>query len=287
MIGIVAPSGPLRGVELEEIREAIESHGYKVKFSTGCKLSYRGYLAGHDMNRCRDLESMFLDDEIDIIMCLRGGYGSMRILDMIDYNIIKNNQKPFIGFSDITALHIAFNQKCGLKTFHGLMGTSSPRWDDFSYNSLIDALKFEDEIILKNPKGHKIKTVYLGKAEGEIIGGNLALISSTMGTEYEIDARDKILFLEDVGESLYKLDRMLTQLKLAKKFDECKGVIFGSFKNCADDEDLYELFYDILKDSKKPSVFNFRSGHCMPMITVPLGEHCILNASKKEIKVVR
>lgn len=287
MIGILAPSGPLRNGDLNDIKKSIERFGYKVKFSRSCYLNHKGYLAGDDFIRCRDLEEMFLDDEVEIIMCLRGGYGSTRILDLIDYDIIRANPKIFIGFSDITALHLAFYKKCGLKTFHGIMGASSPRWDKFSYKSLVNALTFKGELNLKNPKQQKIHTVYGGSAEGIIVGGNLALIVSTLGTEYEIDTKGKILFIEDIGEPLYKLDRMMTQLKMCAKLEDCSGVIFGDFKDCADEEEVYNLMKEFLKDTKKPSIFNFKSGHCMPMITIPLGEKCILDAVDKTVKILR
>jgi muramoyltetrapeptide carboxypeptidase len=287
MIGIVAPSGPLRDGDLEDIKKCIESYGQKVKFSRSCYLNHKGYLAGDDFTRCRDLEAMFLDDEVDVVMCLRGGYGAMRILDMINYDIIRLNPKIFIGFSDITALHLAFYKKCGLKTFHGIMGASSPRWDKFSYKSLVDAINFKNELVLKNPKHQKIHKIFGGIAEGEIVGGNLALIVSTLGTEYEIDTKGKILFIEDIGEPLYKLDRMMTQLKMCKKLDDCNGIIFGDFKDCADEKDIYNLLKETLKDCKKPSIFNLKSGHCMPMLTIPLGERCVLDANEKNIKISR
>ena len=139
-LGIVAPSSPFKKYSLEEIENALKNLGYRVMFGKSCYGSYKGYLSNEDAIRAKDFEDMFLDDEVDAIFCIRGGYGTPRILNLINYEIIKNNPKPFIGFSDITALHTAFNQKCNLVTFHGIMAGTSPDWDEFSYKSLLEAL---------------------------------------------------------------------------------------------------------------------------------------------------
>ena len=199
-IGIIAPAGDLREYTIEGIKSSIESYGYKVKIGRSCYLNYRGYLAGQDEMRVLDLENMFLDDRVDAIMCLRGGYGSSRILDMIDYDIIKTHPKIFIGFSDITALHIAFNQKCNLITYHGIMANKASLWDESSYYSLLEALNFKGEYWVTNPDNIPIYTLYKGNATGQIIGGNLTMITYTLRKEYEIDTKDKILFKEEVGE---------------------------------------------------------------------------------------
>lgn len=286
-IGVIAPAGPYREKTIEEIEETLKCYGYKAKFGKSCYSSYKGYLADTDEIRAKDIEEMFLDQEVDGILCIRGGYGTLRILDSIDYNIIKNNPKAFIGFSDITALHIAFNQKAELVTFHGIMAGSCYRWDEFTFNSLVDALEMGDSLELVNPEGEELITLVDGQCEGQIIGGNLSLIAATMGTEFEIDAKGKILLIEDVGESIYKIDRMLTQLALAGKFDECVGIIFGDFCDCNKENDgdfeLEELLYDRVRKYKKPCILNLKSGHCMPMISIPLGVDCKLNATFKKI----
>ena len=288
-IGIVAPAGPLKNSTLKEISDALNKLGYKVVFSNSCYSSYKGYLSARDYDRAKDIEQMFLNDNVDCILCLRGGYGTMRILDKIDYSIVMNNPKPFIGFSDITALHIAFKQKANLDTYHGIMAHTSATWDDFSLKSLIDAINFEEDLYLKNPNDIPFKTLFNGICEGELVGGNLALIASTLGTEYEIDTKGKILFLEDIGESIYRLDRMFTQLLLAGKFNDCVGIILGDFADCEksseEDFSLLELFQDRLEKLNKPCLFNIQSGHCTPMITLPLGKICVLDATNKTIKI--
>ena len=287
-LGIIAPSSPYRGSNLEEVEKILTSYGYRVQFGKSCYGSYKGYLSSEDEIRARDIEDMFLNKEIDGIICLRGGYGTPRILDLIDYNIVKQNPKFFVGFSDITALHIAFNQKSNLVTFHGVMAASSPNWDYFTYKSLLDAINMKDTLEIKNPRGEKIKTLVNGKCEGQLIGGNLALLSATMGTGYEVDTKGKILFIEDVGESIYRLDRMLTQLALGGKFTDCEGIIFGDFSNCRKDNDddfsVEELLLDRISKYNKPCICNLKSGHCMPMVSLPFGVNCRLDATNKTIK---
>lgn len=290
-IGIVAPSSPFNIYDLNIIEENLNKLGYKIKFGKSCFSSYKGYLSGEDKLRAKDIEDMFLDKEVDGILCLRGGYGTPRILDKINYDVIKNNPKFFIGYSDITALHIAFNQRCNLITFHGVMAGTCPEWDEFTYKSLINSINYTDTLDIKNPKDEKIYTLIEGSCEGILTGGNLSLIVSTLGTDYEIDTKEKILFIEEIDESIYKLDRMLTQLDLAGKLKDCNGIIFGDFCNCKkenkDDFELIDLLKDKIQKYNKPCIFNLKSGHCNPMITLPLGAKCILDSSKKKIKFTK
>ena len=290
-IGLIAPSGPLRNIKIEEIKYELNKLGYEVKIGKSCYLSYKGYLSGRDEDRALDLEKMFLDKDVDAIMCVRGGYGCARILDLIDFTIIRDNPKIFIGFSDITALHIAINQICDLVTYHGIMAASIKKWDYFTYSSLINALNFKDELILKNPCNEKLISIYDGSCEGKLIGGNLSLIVSTLGTKYEIDTKDKILFIEEIGEFTYKIDRMLNHLQMAGKFKDCKGIIFGEFTDCNkafdNDDEILNLFQEIAIKNKKPTICNLKSGHCIPMVSIPLNMTCQMNSLNEEIKIIR
>lgn len=289
-IGIIAPSGPLRRYSLLDIEKLINNYGFNVKFFESCYKSYKGYLSGKDCLRLNDLHESFIDKDVDAIMCLRGGYGTMRIIDDIDFDIIKNNKKPFIGFSDITTLLIAFNQKCNLITYHGVMAGNSSLWDGYSFNSLIDTIN-KNNIEIENLKNIKLKSLVNGKASGKLTGGNLTLICSTLGTEYEIDTKNKIIFIEEIGESIYRVDRMLTQLCLAGKFDECEGIIFGDFCNCKkvneDDFSLYELFLDRIGKFNKPCIYNLKSGHCTPNIALPIGANCSIDANNLKINLCK
>ncbi len=289
-IGIISPSSAFTEKTYDEVKKSIEDMGFNVKIGESCKGSYKGYLSAPDEIRAKDIEDMFLDKSVDAIFCMRGGYGAPRILDMIDYNIIKENPKAFVGFSDITALHLAFNQIANLSTYHGIMAGTSYKWDDFTKKSLFDALEYE-ELNIENPKGEEIITLVNGECEGVITGGNLALIADTMGTKYEIDTKNKVLFIEEVGEPIYNIDRMLTQLALAGKFEDCAGIILGDFSDCnkqgEEEFNLQEILEDRISKFKKPCIFNLKSGHCFPMITLPLGAVCKLDATNKTVKIIK
>lgn len=290
-IGLVAPAGPLRNIKIEEIKYELNRLGYEVKIGKSCYLSFKGYLSGKDKDRALDLERMFLDKDVDAIICIRGGYGCARILDLIDFTIIRDNPKIFVGFSDVTALHISINQLADLSTYHGIMAASIKTWDCFTYSSLLKALNFKDELIIENPNSEKLISLYEGCCEGIITGGNLSVIVSTLGTKYEIDTKNKILFLEEIGEYTYKVDKMLNHLQMAGKFDDCNGIIFGEFTNCKkafqNDDAILNILKEIAQNNKKPTIYNLKSGHCIPMVTLPLNMNCNLNCYENEIKIIK
>lgn len=290
-IGIVAPASPIRDIKIEDVEYELNKLGFKARIGRSCYLSYKGYLSGLDEIRAQDVERMFLDDEVDAVWCLRGGYGCTRILDLIDFNIIRDNPKIFIGFSDITALHICINQLCNLVTYHGIMLSSIKKWDEYTYESLMSSLQFEKELIIKNPVNEPLISLNSGSCEGEIVGGNLSLLISSLGTKYEIDTNGKILFIEEIGEYTYQIDRMLNQLLMANKLNNCKGIIFGDFKDCKPayekDEEIIDILREIAYKINKPILYNLKSGHCIPMVTLPLGENCILDCDKNIIKIIK
>lgn len=291
-IGIVAPGSPTTEEKVEKAYEKLKEMGFKVKLGKSCYSKY-GYLAGRDELRAEDLNSMFRDTEVDGIICLRGGYGTIRILELLDYNLIRANPKVFVGYSDITVIHIAINQISNLVTFHGPMAASDLAGDisKFSLESLFNSILHEDFYgNLKNPTEELI-TINGGVAEGQIIGGNLSLIASTIGTPYEIDTKGKILFIEEIGEEPYRIDRMLNQLKLSNKLQEAEGIILGNFSNCMpEDPDmsltLEEVIDDLIRPLNKPTLYNLQAGHCDPNITIPFGVRVRLNADRKEIVVL-
>ncbi|MTI65927.1 MAG: LD-carboxypeptidase [Firmicutes bacterium] len=290
-IGVIAPSScdDIRKTHLAE--KFLINEGFKVKMGKSCYESY-GYLAGSDQIRAKDINDMFKDDEVDGIICLRGGYGSVRIIDLIDYEIIKNNPKVFLGYSDITALHIAINQLSDLITFHGPM-LSSDMIKDFkrySYDYLFDNLLKEGRNKLENPKDEKIKCLVKGRAKGKITGGNLALVTSTIGTEYEIDTKGKILMLEDIDEQPYRIDRMLNKLRLSGKLKDAAGIILGDFNNCIPNKrenslTLMEVINDIIKPLNIPTVYNVKFGHCNPTMTIPLGIEIEMDSEKGNLVI--
>ena len=288
-IGLIAPAGPLRNIKIEEIKYELNRLGYRVKIGKSCYLSYKGYLSGKDEDRALDVEKMFLDKDVDAIICVRGGYGCARILELIDFTIIRDHPKIFIGFSDVTALHIAINQLSNLATYHGIMAGSIKKWDEFTYNSLIKALNFEKELIIENPVNEKLISLYNGCCEGVITGGNLSILVSTLGTKYEINTKNKILFIEEIGEYTYKVDKMLNHLQMSGKFNDCKGIIFGEFTDCKkafnDDEEIINILKEIAVKNKKPTIYNLKSGHCMPMVTVPLNMNAYIDCNENKIIV--
>lgn len=293
-IGLIAPASPTPDDKVLRSKEKLEELGFKVKLGKSCYGRY-GYLSGEDELRANDLNLMFKNKDVDGIMCIRGGYGTPRILDRIDYDSIRNNPKVFIGYSDITAIHIALNQLCSLITFHGPMASTDilEDFDEFTKESLIDCIVKGVSIkSIENPKDCEIQKLVGGYSKGQLVGGNLALIAATIGTPYEIDTRGKILFMEDVDEEPYSIDRMLTQLALAGKLEEASGLILGDWRNCKSKAKqssltLSEVFNDLIVPLNKPTVFNVKAGHCKPMITLPLGLEVCLDADHGKITYLK
>ena len=292
-IGLISPSSPTSKENIEKAKTKIIEMGFKVKMGKSPYARY-GYLSGSDEIRANDINEMFADDQVDGIICVRGGYGTPRILDLIDYDIIRKNPKVFVGYSDITALHIAFTQKANLVTFHGPMATSDMigSFSKFTENSLFKSIMKAEKIgKILNPEKEKIITINSGIAEGTIIGGNLSLIVDTIGTPYEIDVKGKILLIEEIGEDPYKIDRMLNQLRLSGKLKEAEGIILGDFNNCEDGKhpenlNLEQIFNDHIKPVSKATIYNLKTGHCEPMITLPFGVRARLDADKKELIIL-
>lgn len=292
-IGIIGTSSSIGNIEkIKKCEEVLNKLGFNVVVGESCYGQY-GYLSGPDELRASDVNSMFEDKSIDGIFCIRGGYGTSRILDKLDYEMIKHNPKVFAGYSDITSIHIALNQICKLVTFHGPMPSTDmiPEFDSFSRLSFLSAVTSTKSLgVLKNPPNEEIKALVPGCATGVIVGGNLSLIAATMGTKYEIDTKDKLLFLEDIDEEPYRVDRMLSQLRLAGKLDECCGIILGDWNNCSPKNynpslSLIQVFEDIIAPAGKPTIYNFKAGHCSPKITVPFGIKAVLNANECSLEL--
>ena len=291
-IGLVSPSSPISQENILKCKEFLQKQGYNTKDGKSIYLNYNGYLSGNDIIRAEDINSMFLDDDVDAIFCIRGGYGCSRILKYIDFNIPKYNPKIFVGYSDITSLHICLNQLSNLVTFHGPMVYSNmlSNYDEFTKNSFEYSVSIDKILPLINPSLERFKKIVDGKAAGQIVGGNLSIVVSTLGTEYEIDTKCKILFLEDIDESVPKIDRMLQQLIYSNKIQDCNGIILGDFANC---ENKYEenytverLLIDTFSDLNKPVMYNIKSGHCFPMATIPLGAYCVMDTYRNIINFI-
>lgn len=299
-VAIVAPSSATDLQSVEKAEQKIKAMGLNPVMFPTCYTNY-GHLSAPDSDRARDINDAFRDESINGVICLRGGYGTPRILNMLDYEMIAAKPKVFVGFSDITALHIVFNQVCRMTTFHGPMATSSFAkfnngiidFEQYTYSSLHKNI-FTNEPVGEhiNPKDELLKGINSGTAEGRLIGGNLTLLVSTMGSKYELDTKDKILFIEEVNEPIYKIDRMLTTLALAGKFEQCSGIIFGTFTGCEREEKAYEggldltleeVIYNTVVPFNKPIISNFKAGHSFPQPTLPLGTKVKIDASVNKV----
>ncbi len=290
-IGIIAPASCTTYEKVLEAKKNIEDMGYQVILGECTKKQWYSY-AGTDEERAEEINSFFADKSIDAIICMRGGYGCNRLIELLDFEVIKRNPKIFVGYSDITTLHIALNEKANLITFHGPMAVSNftGNYNRDTYENFIEMLsnsKYEQSI--KNIT-KELKVLNEGRAKGKLVGGNLATLIATLGTEYDLDYNGKILFLEDVGEKTYKIDRFLNQLKKHGVFEKIEGLVLGDFKNCIQDSEkdmtLLEVFQNYFKELKKPVIYNFESGHSEPMLTLPLGAICEIDTYNKELKVL-
>lgn len=272
-------------------KDYLEKRGYKVVLGESCSAS-EGYLAGSDELRTKELESMFLDKNINAIICMRGGYGASRIVDKIDYDIIKNNPKIFSGYSDITVLLNSIYRKAHVPTLHGMVGFAFGT-EKFTKES---EEQFWDFLTTKQ-KGKVIhsgaaKTLIEGKVTAEIVGGNLSLLATMISSSYSADFKDKIVFIEEVEEEPYQLDRYFSALRLSHKLDEAKGFIFGYFTDCVPNESRVgtQTYLDLIKEYfmplNKPIIYDFPCGHSYPFISLPIGTLVEFDASKKEIKLL-
>ncbi|MGA2184339.1 MAG: LD-carboxypeptidase [Bryobacteraceae bacterium] len=290
--------------ELATASAAINYLGLKPKLgrNVGKRL---GYLGGTSEERLEDLHAAFRDPDVRGVFCIRGGYGCGQLLDRVDYGLIRSNPKVFVGYSDITALHLAIRKETGLVTFHGpvvLFHGSAAHFNEYTLRAYRKAL-FETGAIgrLSNPvpasplaNTHPIRTIKHGMAHGRLTGGNLTLVCSLMGTPYEIDTRDAIFFTEDVGEPPYRIDRMLTQLRLAGKLAGAAGVVFGECTSCGPGDympefsstlSLGEVLDQIVGRLSVPSFAGLLIGHTENQLTLPLGVLAALDADKGELVI--
>ncbi|MFH0792942.1 MAG: LD-carboxypeptidase, partial [bacterium] len=262
-----------------------------------------GYLGGADERRAEELMGYFKDPEVKAIFPGTGGYGATRILGMLDYETIRKNPKIILGFSDITGLHLALSKKCGLITFHGpllMYGLGSKdNLTTFSATYFHRAL-FASENATGKPAGwtyeeavnsSPVVTLVGGKAQGRLVGGNLSLVAATMGTPFEIETQGKLLFLEDVNEEPYRVDRMLSQLKNAGKLNEANGFVLGMWRDCEPKEPqrsltIEQVFEDYFKPLGKPTIIYFPAGHWAYNATLPMGAMAALDADSKKLTIL-
>lgn len=288
-VGLVAPCSPVTQKRLDECIKAVLSLGLHVLVGDSCTESLHGYLAGPAEIRAGDLNSMFDNPDVKGIFCIRGGYGSTEIMQLLDYKKIRKNPKVFVGYSDVTSFHLAFQSLCNMVTFHGPMVSSNmvDDFDPYTKQSFLEAISMPSCFIFKNPPNHSLHPIVEGDANGRVIGGCLSLISPAVGTFYQPDFRGKILFLEDVDESLPRCDKLMNHLLNSGVFNEIAGVLLGNFKDCINPYDpsytMYDYFKDFFKDYTKPVVYGVQSGHDKPMGTIPLGTICRVHTKQNQI----
>ncbi|MAG56790.1 MAG: LD-carboxypeptidase [Planctomycetes bacterium] len=300
-IGLVAPASHLFDPDGYRRAEArARSLGFKPKLFPAAT-SVHGYLAGEDMARAADLNAAFADDKVDAVWCLRGGYGCLRTLPHVDFDLIKRNPKVFIGYSDITALHLAIQKLVGLVTFHGPMlgsDVSEPSWDAVRRVVMtakpagpIGPVSSESPSAGQVAADERVVTLTGGVARGRLTGGNLSLVTRLLGTPFEPDLKGRILFLEDVGEAGYRIDGMLSQLRLSGKLGACAGIVFGRFTDAGGGGQpvklpLETILRELTMDLGIPVSWGFRCGHVDDQTTVPYGVNAELNADSGTVRLV-
>lgn len=292
-IGLVTPASPPNDPEaLRFAMEVVESLGYRVKAAPHL-FNRSGYLAGEDTVRAADLNALFADDEVDAIFCARGGYGASRLLPMLNYDVMRANPKILLGYSDITALLLAIYTQAGLVTFHGPI--ASQTFTAYIVEEFKKVLVHPQAPIgigapppFEKAEGrvekiNRISTLVPGKVQGRLFGGNLSLVSHLVGTPYFPDLTGGILFLEDISEAVYSIDRMLTQLWLSGNLQKLSGLVFGKFTEHRQSEWVQnrlqeEVLLERVRQLNIPAISGLMIGHVENQTIVPVGCLAELNA---------
>ena len=271
----------------EQLAGAVEKMGFVPVIFTSAT-ARQNYLSGSDELRAHDINAAFADDSIKGIVSTRGGYGSHRVLPLLDYEMIKKHPKFFGGYSDITAYICVLNQICGMEAYHMPMVGAWASGMDIYTESYVKAMLFGEKIEYKNPAGFALFGMNGGKAQGTLCGGNLSLIASSLGTPYEMDTKGKILFIEEVGEAPYHVDKMLTHMRNAGKFDDAAGIIFGQFTDCKGEPgsnwnvSVDQIIYELVVPSGKPIIKGVMCGHGTPTMSLPMGREFCMDADACE-----
>lgn len=299
-VGLICPAGIINEERITKATANMKSLGLEVKFGDHI-MEQSGYLAGTDANRIADIHRMYRDPSVQAIWCIRGGYGCTRLLPMIDFELLKSNPKPLFGYSDITAFHHSLYNKSGIQTFHSPVGASD--FTPFTFDHLkpivlgesgkeieIKACAENDQFFAEGKSVYERYVIHPGKAEGSLWGGNLSLLAAMLGTDYLQIKKDTILYIEDVGEAPYRIDRMLTQLFQAVPLNKIKGIVVGVCDGCEKKENdqsftLKEVIEDRIGSLKIPAVYGFPFGHISNQCTFPFGAKAIFDADAFMMKV--
>ena len=295
-IGLVTPGSPVTPEQLGGCIAKLEDLGFRTTYNDSV-LSEYGYFAGTDQERAEELMDMFARDDVDAVWCVRGGYGSIRILDLLDYELIRTHPKVFVGYSDITALITSINQETGLVAFHGPLGISD--FNRFSVRSMKkvfmeprDSYRYpyrREKDTRDNPEFDRY-TLTSGTAEGLLAGGNISVLDSMIGTRFEPDFKDRIVYLEEVGEKTYRVDKMVFHLLSATNLKEAAGIVMGAFGECSINEppalSLKTALGDLVKPLGIPASYGLSFGHIKRMITIPTGIRAVMDADQNSLTLL-
>ena len=287
-VALINPAAFNYEKEVQPFFKVLDNLGLKVKLGEHFYDRY-GYLAGKDADRAADVNAAFADDSVRAIFTGMGGWGCGRILPLLDYNIIRNNPKIIMGFSDITALLLAIYTKTNIVTFHGPLGVSN--WSPFTVDCVKKVLFDGGSVTLQNSKSLQVETIRSGTARGKLIGGNLSVIAAMVGSAYLPTWENSILFVEEVGEEVYRIDRGLTQLKLAGILDKISGFIFGQCTKCEAEKPqesltLPQVLSDHIRPLKIPAWYGSMVGHIRDKLTMPIGKQVEIDANYGTIRVL-
>ncbi|NJL41400.1 MAG: LD-carboxypeptidase [Leptolyngbyaceae cyanobacterium SM1_4_3] len=300
VVGLISPaSATFVREDVEIVMDAVRGLGLIPRLAPHLFDRY-GYLAGQDRDRAEDVNQFFADPEVAMLLPIRGGWGCSRMLPYLDYDLIRQNRKILVGFSDITALILGVSAQSGLVTFHGPNGLSGWRTaqTDFFRRVLFDAEKVTFENFRDGEDGdrlmqtrYRLQTITPGRAQGKLVGGNLSVISGIVGSPYMPDLEGAVLFLEDIGENIYRIDRMITHLKLAGVFDRLAGLIFGQCVNCLPDESygsltLEEVIGGHIQPLGIPAWHGATIGHLETILTLPIGLEVAIDADRGTIEML-
>lgn len=289
-VSVIGPSGAIRAEsEIDEFKSILEGLGLKVKLGANVKARV-GYFTAKDEDRATEFMNAIQDTEVKAIFTIRGGWGAARILDLLDFQIIEKNPKIIVGFSDFTSILNAVAARTKLITFHGPSGNST--WNEYSTIYLKNLLFDAHLLHWANRKNdNEILTLSPGICSGELYGGNLSVLSAMIGSNYLPDWKGKILFLEEVAEEPYRIDRMLTHLKLAGVLEKVNGIILGGFRKCVPEEpdrsfSLEEVFQQHFSNIGKPVFYGAQIGHIRNKFTVPIGQRIEMNAENGQFRLL-
>ena len=296
-VGLINPASPIEPKDIEQVKQTLAGLGLKVKLGAHILDRY-GYLAGTDANRAADVNAMFADASVQAILTLRGGWGCNRILPLLHYDRYRASPKILMGYSDITALLLAIYARSGIVTFHGAVGTST--WNPFTVDYVRRIMLNGEAVTLQNPRPNRdnltttpipVETITPGKARGKLVGGNLSVLAAMVGSAYLPSWKQTILFVEEIGEDPYRVDRMLTQLKLAGILPQIAGFIFGQCTNCVpknqeDSLTLAQVLTDHIQPLGIPAWYGSMIGHIKDKFTVPVGLEVEINANQGTIHLL-